>query len=287
MYKNFSILIFLVKVLENLLQLIAVIALVALMVFVFYMLFALGNSHTMDSLTPFVEPITAIAEIFFRGNNPAFSELQQFTIGILLLSGVFFVSQFLKNRCVDFIKFLEMSKENCRRFEDRQLNKAIHKSAEKMSKKISKCMIYFELRKKERAIESVDMEEQYRLLNQYLCSKLGVVSIKYGEGYLFKFANIETIDSSLIYFFNALKSKAPVDYMIIFQAIETTEPVSYYEIQKLKKAGLYNSIIMSPTTYLRYDYNENKAYTTGIIGNYILENDDISIYELKEKYFDC
>lgn len=286
MYKVFSIFIFLAKALENILQFVAVIFVAYLALFLFYMLFALGNSQAMDSLRILVDPIIFIADMFFSNDKPEFGQLQQFVVGITLLSGGFLVSQFLKNRCTDLVKFLEISKENCRRFEDKQVNLSIHRSAKNMNKKISKCMVYLELKKKEHLVETVDLKEQYELLNKYLSSKVGVVPENFLDGFLYKFPDIEKIDSDIVYFFYAIKSKAPVDYMMILQVIEKSLLVAQDEIQKLRSAGLYNSIIMSPTTSLRYEYNDARAYTNGIIGHYLCGNEEMSIYELKEKFFE-
>jgi hypothetical protein len=154
-----------------------------------------------------------------------------------------------------------------------------------MNDKITKAIVYIELKPKERTVAKVNLEEQYLQLNNFLYSKLGLAPIKYGNGYIYKFLNFKTIDLSLKTFMKAINSEAPVDYMVILQAYEGSEDFAYMEIFKLRTTGIYNTIIMAPTTNIRYEYIKDAVYTTGIIGRYMIENDDVSIYEIREKFF--
>lgn len=285
MYKNFTIFIKLAQCIENICQFIALIFILGFLVFIFYIIFALGNANSyLSFLDPFVENIKYVIELFWKGSE-APTNIHGYMAGLILLAGGFCVFQFLKERFEALGKFLIKAKEDCRRFEDKQVNEQIHKNIDKMNDKITKAIVYIELKPKERTVEKVNLEEQYLQLNNFLYSKLGLAPIKYGNGYIYKFLNFKTIDLSLKTFMKAINSEAPVDYMVILQAYEGSEDFAYMEIFKLRTTGIYNTIIMAPTTNIRYEYIKDAVYTTGIIGRYMIENDDVSIYEIREKFF--
>lgn len=285
MYKNFTIFIKLAKCLEDICQFIAILFIVAFLVFIFYIIFALGNAETFLSfLDPFVENVSYITELLWKGSeNP--TRVHNFMFILLFFAGAFCIFQFLKERFEAIGKFLVKAKEDCRRFEDKQVNVEVHRNIDRMNDKITKAIVYLELKAKDRTIEKVNLDEQYLQLNNFLYSKLYLAPIKYGNGYIYKFLDFRDIDRSLKHFFKAINSEAPVDYMFILQAYEGSEDFAYMEIFKLRTTGIYNTIIMAPTTNLRYEHIKDAAYTTGIVGHYMIESDDVSIYEIREKFF--
>ena len=283
MYKFFSLFIGLAFLLGHFCQLIALIAIFMLTIYVLYVLFSLANLHYLDSFVPYINGYQAFVNMFI--NVKELNLFQQQLFGMAILAVIFGSTQIGKIKLGELIVYLKNAKENCRRFEDKCVNDAIHRKVKKINKKMSKYLIYLELKVKDNAIGEVNLDTQYKLLNEFLFNKLEVTPSKYAEGYLYRFANIEAVDDVVKYFMHAMKSNAPVDYKVVLQVIENGEDNAFVEIFKLKGAGLYNVILMSPTTCVRYEHNDKQEYVTGIIGNYLMDGSDISIYELREKFF--
>ena len=286
MKKLLSLAIYLSRALENIFQFIAVVALLYLLLYTTYMMFSLANSNIFNFFEPVANVINSIASLIWRKGNDGAMQIGGFITGLLLIISVFLFSQFIKQRCNNLAKFFNDLKFDYLKSEERRINKELHNNIQRMNNKISYSFMYVELREKENASEKVDLDEQYKILNQFLYSKTLVLPERSGEGYVYKFTTkIDHIDADLKYFFRALHSQAPVDYMFIFQVIETTFDNALFDVSKLKKAGIYNKIIMTPTTNLRYESNIKKDYNTGVVGNYVFAGESHSIYELKEKFF--
>ena len=249
------------------------------------MMFTLANSSVFDFFEPIANVIISIAGIFWKNGSAAVSQIGTFVTGILLIVAIFLFSQFLMQRFHKLVVLFNDMKFDYLKAEERRINKELHNNIQKMNKKITTCLIYIELRVKENISEKINLEEQYEMLNKYLASKLNAAPVKYKQGYVYRFSNIDTIDSRLCFFFNALHSQAPVDYLFIFQVIEGTYESALFEVDKLRNAGIYNKILMTPATNLRYENNIKKDYTTGVVGNYVFSGESHSIYELKEKFF--
>ncbi len=273
------------KCLENLFQFIAVVMLFYLLLYTLYMMFTLGGSSAFNFFEPAAKIITSISSAIWGDNNTVLFQIWEFITGILLITGLFLISQFLKQRFNVLSKNFADLRLDYLKNEERRINKELHRDIQNMNKKISACVIYLELKAKDYIREKVDIDEQYKILNQFLYSKLGVIPEKNGYGYIYRFSSIEKIDNELQYFFKAIHSQAPVDYLVILQVIENTFEESLYEISKLRNSGVYNKILMTPTTNLRYEHNTVKSYTTGVVGNYVFQGENHSIYEIKERFF--
>lgn len=273
------------KCLENIFQFIAVVMLFYLLLYTLYMMFTLGNSSAFEFFAPFANIVISLAGAIWEPANTIVSQIWGFITGILLLTVLFLISQFLKQRFNILGKFFADMRLDYLKNEEHRINKELQRDIQKMNQKISACVIYIELKAKDYIHEKVDIDEQYKILNQFLYSRTGVIPKKNGYGYIFSFPNIEKIDNDLEYFFKAIHSQAPVDYLFILQVIENTFEEALFEITKLRNSGVHNKILMTPTTNLRYEHNVVKNYGTGVVGNYVFDGEMHSIYELRERFF--
>ena len=244
----------------------------------------LGASNAMDFFKPSAEIIIAIANALWIFGEPFNSILTEFIGGAILLLFLFAFFQLLRKIAQSIEQNLIIAQNRYRENEDRTVNQQLHKDIEKMNKKLSQCILYYEIKKKDNIHFPVNLEEQYQALNQFLYSKSSIIPEKYEEGYLLKIQSIENIDELLSSLFKAINSTAPVDYIFILQIVEDTSYNALVEINKLKNTKLYNKIVMTLTTNLRYEHNEVKNYTTSIAGSFIFEGEDLAIYEFREKF---
>ncbi len=274
------------KWLENTFQFIAVIMLLYLLLFTLYMMFSVANSNALDFLSPLVNIVISISGLIWKDASGILS-IWGFITGLLLIIFLFLISQFLKQRFNILSKTFSDMKINYLKEEEKRINKELHKEIESMNKKISACVIYLEIKAKDSVKNKVNIEEQYKLLNQFLYSKTQIIPEKSGYGYVYKFSNIEKIDNYIEYFLKVINSSAPIDYLCILQVIETTYSNAVYDIEKIRNAGIYNKILLNPTTNLRYEHNAVQQYSTGVVGDYVFAGETHSIYELKEKTFNC
>ncbi len=273
------------KCIENLFQFFAVIALFYLLIFTLYTMCSLANSSAFDFFSSQAEIIMSVASFIWGGTKSDLFFIKEFLTGILLLAAIFFICQFVKLKLVNLGNFLKESLVNCYKSEEKSVNAELHRNIVRMNKKISSAVIYVEIKKKESVFTAVDLDEQYKLLNNFLYSKTNIIPEKQDGGFIYKFSNVEKIDMYLPFFFKAINSTAPIDYLFIFQIIENDFDSAMYEINKIKNSGIYNKILMTPATNLRYENIDNKSYSTGVVGNYVFAGESHSVYELKDKFF--
>ena len=248
-------------------------------------MFSLGNSSAFDFFKTQADIINSLG-IFIWGNSKSDLFLvKEFITGILFLAAVFFICQFIKIKLVDFGNALKDSLVRCYKNEEKKVNAELHRNITKMNKKISSALFYVEIKKKDSVYLPVDLEEQFKLLNNFLYSKTHIIPEKKDNGFVYILQNVEKIDMYLPFFFKALSSSAPIDYLFVFQIIETDLESAMYEVSKIKNSGIYNKILMTPATNLRYENIDNKSYPTGVVGNYVFAGETHSIYELKDRYF--
>ena len=244
-------------------------------------MFLLGNSDGFNFFKPVANTILSIVKPLWINSN---SVIQEFILGVAFLGSLILFFQISK-KFTEFIEHrLKIIQENYRKHEDKLLNQQLKKDIEKMNKKISKCIVYYELRKKEQLRQLITLEEQYQILNQFFYSKTNIIPEKHNDGYILNFSSIENIDTLIPHIFKAINSTAPVEYIFILQAVENSNTEAFYEINKLINAKLYNKIIMTPTTNLRYEHNGTQKYTTSVTGNFVFAGESHSIYEIRDNY---
>lgn len=283
MYKIFSLFSIIAKVFENIFQAAALLFLVICLVFVLYMMLALANLPFLECLTPIVNYITAIPN-FFWGEHLQGILVLELTAGLLCLAALYFAFDLLKRFAAYLVAKFKVMEQNSRNAEDEALNRSLRRDIKNLNNKIENCIIYYELTPKKVNGIIVDIEEQNRLFNQYLASKLSVIADKYGKGFIFNNVSFENLDKFFECFFKAISSAAPVTYSFIIQAVDGSFERAYSDIEYLRNTNLHNKILMNPTTNMRYEHSENKKYFTSVVGNYAFGTEYLSVYEVRDNY---
>ncbi len=281
MYKFFNLLINITKILENIFQALSFFTLIYLTLFTIYSLFLFGKSDGFDFFKPVAKTIISMATPLWPDSN---SLIQDFILGVVFLGLLLLFFQFAKHFS-EYMKIkLKTTQENYRIHEDKVLNQELKKDIINLNKKITKCIVYYEVKKKDKIRQQIDIEEQYQILNQFFYSKTNIVPEKHEDGYILNFSSIENIDTFIPHIFKAINSTAPVEYIFILQVVENSIAEAHFEIKKLINAKLYNKIIMTPTTNLRYEHNKFQKYTTTVTGNFVFAGESHSIFEIRDNY---
>jgi hypothetical protein len=153
------------------------------------------------------------------------------------------------------------------------------------TKKINEYYIYVEAvpKKQNQYSVNVDMDEQNRIMHKFLIEKTGVTPEKYGEGYLYKFYDMERIDRKFDIFSRLLVSKAPLDYIICVQIIEQDRKESIKDLLSLISLRILNTIITTASAAYRYKFNRDQGYSFIKGGLYQKEGGTIDVFTIKSK----
>ena len=247
-----------------------------------YMIFALAKAPFVDSILPLVNVLLSIVSSF----NIGLTETCEYIACLVMLFTVYAVFLVIKKFLETLILKTTRLRALCIEFEDSQLNKSLKREVAGLNKDINKSLVYVELSPKKAPGLNVVLEEQYQLLIKFLSSKLCVTPEKYKNGYLFIDVPIEKIDKYFECFFKALGSAAPVRYLFVVQAVEKNSyKEAYKELDFLINTALFDHVIVSPTTKLRYEHNEICGYNMTVVGNFIYEDESQNVYEVRDRFF--
>lgn len=165
---------------------------------------------------------------------------------------------------------------------EKKFNNKLSKQALKqmIKNQSSKYMILINTRIKKKFSHkelNIDINEQNKLMNDFLISKTESKPENYYNGFLYYFDDFDKVDHVLHIMYKLLKSSAPIDYAICVQI-----GVDLKQIKKLADLERYGKIIMDADTLLRYQYNKSHLYATQCTGVYQKEDGVIEVHEFQE-----
>ena len=124
---------------------------------------------------------------------------------------------------------------------------------------------------------NVSIEEQNKLMNEFIVSKTGVKPNIYNGSYVYYFTNFDKIDSVLDILFKLLHSNTPLKYAITIQVGHNLE-----QFNQLINMENYDKIVMAADTAYRYRFNETHRYQTTQMGIYQKNQGTIELHEFLE-----
>lgn len=163
---------------------------------------------------------------------------------------------------------------------ERNFNNKLSKNISKEQIKISKYMVLINTKIKKKfshAELNINIDEQNKIMNDYIFSKINTQYQNFNGGFLYYFDDFNKIDDILTILFTIIKSSSPLDYAICIQ-IEN-------DLDKIKKlADLQNigKIIMNADTLLRYKHNKAHKFGTTCVGVYQQEEETLEVHEFQE-----
>ena len=169
--------------------------------------------------------------------------------------------------------------ENC-------YNISMEKQQIKEQEKIRMYQIYISLIKKTTVAfreQQVDLEEQNKILIKHLINKTNIQPQNFEDGFLFTFNNFSDIDEILDIFSKLPESKAPVDYIICLQIINTDPKNEIKQLKALINLKIINKIITMSDTAYRYTFNKECKYELSQLGIYQKEGGTYEVQEFIRK----
>ena len=166
--------------------------------------------------------------------------------------------------------------------EEKNLNQSLEKQILAEQKKLNKYQVYVSASVKPKMAHrefNVVMEEQNRIMLKFLMEKTGYSPIKKDDGYLFEFNYFNDIDKNLDVFAKLIQSKAPLDYIICVQVFGEDVEKEQNQLEKLKELRILNKIVSFADTIYRYNFNNEKAYATTMVGLFQKGEDSFEVHE--------
>ncbi len=241
-----------------------------------------ANWGWLDFIRPLLESLVKTGNLIFSGSLNLFGALFEFkfAIALIILVACFYIMNFfimLTNIVEDIY---DDGRRAYKKTEEKIMNKTLQDNVKREEKKISKYMVFIQttLKKKFTHKElNINVDEQNRLMNEFLAEKIGTIAMNYDGGFLYQFNDFNQIDEVLDALFRVIHSNAPLDYAISIQAGENLT-----QLKKIASLKYFGKITMAADTAYRYKYNTSHRYGTSQIG--IFQNGDttLELHEFKE-----
>lgn len=163
---------------------------------------------------------------------------------------------------------------------EKTFNKKLANNISKEQEKISKYMVLINTKFKKKFSHeelSINIDEQNKLMNDFIFSKIETKYQSFNGGFLYYFDDFNKIDDVLTILFKIIKSSAPLDYAICIQIENDLD-----KIKKLADLENFGKIIMSADTVLRYKNNKAHRFGTSCVGVYQKDEGTFEIHEFQE-----
>ena len=119
-------------------------------------------------------------------------------------------------------------------------------------------------------------------LNKFLIEKFNTAPVPLGNGFVYSFNNLETIDNTLAALFKVLASSAPVNYVICIQAFGVEIEKEKKQFKNMINLNILNKIVTMPDTVFRYQANTYNKNETSCLGEFESEGMPFEIHEFRE-----
>lgn len=185
------------------------------------------------------------------------------------------------NSLIDSIENFYLRTRNLlHKTEEFVVNKQLHKEAETEQKKLTayNVIIYTEAKTKfSKEILNINIDEQNKLMNDFLKENTKKSPSVYKGGFLYQFYDFENIDATLDLMFKLINSNAPIKYSISVQIGNNLE-----QLEKIAQLRHFGKIVAAADTCYRYRFNQNKKYKVSQIGLFQYKNDTLELHEFKQ-----
>lgn len=272
--------------LRSFIQFIKVIIVFLVMMLSIYWMQDLSGSNWgwLCFISPVLDLLLDISANFISGSISIFNIIVEYkylgAFGILLF--FFFFSNFMIVISEKIEELYCDGRRAIKKIEEKNLNKSLEKQilAEQKKLKLYKVFVSASVKAKIAHREfKVDMEEQNRIMLKFLMEKTGCTPIKEENGFLFEFRYFDDIDKSLDAFAKLLQSKAPLDYIICVQVFGEDIEKEREQLIKLRDLKILNKIVSFADTIYRYNFNNEKAYKTSMVGLFQKGEESFEVHE--------
>lgn len=275
--------------LKNCVQFIKLLIILLTMFFLIYWAEMLigTNWAWLDIFDPFFNSLIRLSNyVLPYFNLPVdYGRIYAYALSLLILFGFYFITNGLF-AIAEFFESRYLGLRKCvRKMEEDRFNKSIEKRHSDEMHKIKRFVIYVSASIKKRHSyqgSNIDLDEQYEIMNKFLSEKTGIKPTNFENGFLYSFDNFDQIDKVLPYFFKLIKSKAPLDYIICVQIIDSVlEKMD--QLKTIADLKFENKIVMASDTAYRYKFNDKCSYETSQLGIYQKQGGTYELVEFVEK----
>lgn len=246
-----------------------------------------GKFDWLQIFVPILNVFLGIGESVSKGSIDAFGAVFEFKymIAVLIYIGLFYLFGFI----IDLVEKLEDKYDDLRRYIKRKEEKICNitlragQITEEMKINKYKILVSTSLKKKFSHKElGYNIDEQNRLMNNFLTQQTGVIPISHQGGFLYEFSDFNSIDNILYTFFKLIKSNSPLDYVICVAIVESRESICLEEINQLMSLRHINKISMFSNCMYRYKFNKSHRFGTSQLGLFQKGNNTIEVHEFTE-----
>ncbi len=236
----------------------------------------------LNFIRGFLEGLVKCGDSIYSGSLNFFGAIFEFKFFNALI--ILVIAFYLMNLFIYITEIIEDKYDDgwraYKKHEEKMLNKTLQENVKREEKKINKyaILIHTVIKKKFSHRElNVNIDEQNKLMNQFITEKTGAHPMNYDSGFLYQFNSFDEIDSVLDVLFKVIHSNAPLDYSICIQAGD-----DLVQLKKIADLKYYSKITIAADTAYRYRFNSSHRYGTSQIG--IFQNGDktIELHEFKE-----
>ncbi len=275
--------------LKNCIYFLKVLTILFLMLHCIYWIQNLINGHFdwLKIFTPILSAFVSLGGFFSKDSLDLFGAVFEYKY---MIAAVIYIFMYYFFNLIIFIinKVEDLYNELCTlkvRNEEKNYNATLRQQQEQAERELQnyKILVLTSIKKKFSHHElGYNLEEQNKIMNEFLMNKTGVRPQFYNGGFLYSFNNFDRVDNILEIFFKLIKSNSPLDYVICLQVVESDDSACLKALDTL--AGLKNEnkiTILSDSAY-RYKFNAAHRYGTSQLGLFQKRNDTIELYQFIE-----
>ena len=241
-----------------------------------------ANWHWLDFIRPFFKSILDFSSSICDSSFYLFKALFEVKYFISLL--IFVIAVYILKSAIDGIYEIERIYGNTRiaviKANEKQINDKLYQEQKKQEEHLNYyiVIIYTQLKKKASHTElSIDLEEQNKLMNDFIKKETGTEYVQFERGFMYQFRDYNNIDKILDILFKVIHSEAPLDYAICIQIEKDLR-----KLNKLVDLKQFGKITIAADTAYRYNFNTSHRYKTLPVGIFQNDNGTMEIHEFKE-----
>lgn len=275
------------KTLKNLFHFVKILSILLVIIVLLYWIQNTVHAHWawLAFLTPFLDNLTNFANDIC----PATFELFGTPIEVKYISAMtlLILIYFTMDLFVFLLSLLEGGYIGthflCKKTGEIISNKRLHADIAKVEKAIKNYVVTISTQIKPKyslhGIE-VNLDEQNKIMLDFIESKLGLKHTDFEGGYRYDFDNFDKIDDVLDIMFKLINSSAPIDYAICVQ--ELCDDESIKKLKKMMRMKHFGKIVTASDTSYRYKYNDFHRYKTGQVGIFQYGEKMMEVHEFLE-----
>lgn len=235
----------------------------------------------MGFIAPFFKNLLAVTDSIYSLKIDFFGAVFElkYLSAVIVLIGCFYLMNLLIMLTCMLEAGYKVTHSRCKKSEEDMLNKTLKQDIIKQEKSIKKYVvtIHTTLKSKVARYDSnLNIDEQNKLMNDFIYEKLNVKHAIFEGGFMYSFDNYDKIDNVLDVLFKVMNSSAPMDYAICIQSGDELK-----QLKKLISLKYFGKIIMAADTCYRYKFNSTHRYRTSQIGLFQYENRTMEAHEFK------